>query len=53
MAQATAFAGAPEALLELPGQVEAVTTDDLRRAAAWLGPGARAAIAKVPPKGEK
>ena len=36
MAQATAFAGAPEALLELPGQVEAVTDEDLRRATAWL-----------------
>ncbi len=53
MAQATAFAGAPEALLGLPGQVEAVSGDDLRRAAAWLAPDARAAIAKVPPKGGK
>jgi zinc protease len=53
LAQAAAFAGAPEALLELPGQVESVTADDLRRAAAWLAPHARAAIVKVPPKGEK
>ncbi len=53
LAQATAFAGRPEALLEVPAAVEAVTSDDLRRAAAWLAPGARAAIAKVPPKGEK
>ena len=53
LAQATAFAGAPGALLDLPGQVEAVTSDDLRRAAAWLAPHARAAIAKVPPRGEK
>lgn len=52
-AQATAFDGGPEALLALPGEVEAVTAEDLGRAAAWLAPGARAAIAKVPPKGEK
>ncbi len=53
LAQAAAFAGRPEALLEVPAAVEAVTSDDLRRAAAWLAPEARAAIAKVPPKGEK
>ena len=53
LAQAVAFAGRPEALQELPGQVEAVTSGDLRRAAAWLAPDARAAIAKVPPKGER
>ncbi len=53
LAQATAFAGEPGALLELPGQVEAVAAADLRRAAAWLAPEARAAIVKVPPKGEK
>jgi predicted Zn-dependent peptidase len=52
MAQSIAFAGTAEALLALPAEVEAVTADDLRRAAAWLAPGARAAIAKVPPKGE-
>ena len=53
MAQAVAFAGDPAALLAFPAEVEAVGADDLRRAAAWLAPGARAAIAKVPPKGEK
>ncbi|MFN7990454.1 MAG: pitrilysin family protein [Thermoanaerobaculia bacterium] len=53
LAQAAAFAGDPAALLALPGEVEAVTSGDLRRAAAWLAPGARAAIAKVPPKGAK
>ncbi len=51
MAQSAAFAGQPEALLDLPGEVEEVTADDLRRAAAWLAPEARAAIAKLPPKG--
>jgi predicted Zn-dependent peptidase len=53
MAQATAFAGTPEALLAFPGEVGSVTASDLRRAAAWLVPQARAAIAKVPPKGER
>jgi predicted Zn-dependent peptidase len=53
MAQATAFAGRPDALLAFPAEVESVTSTDLRRAAAWLAPEARAAIAKVPPKGEK
>jgi predicted Zn-dependent peptidase len=53
LAQATAFAGAPGALLSFPAEVEAVSTEDLRRAAAWLAPEARAAIVKVPPKGEK
>ena len=53
LAQAAAFAGDPAALLALPGEVEAVTSDDLRSAAAWLAPDARAAIAKVPPKGER
>ncbi|MHB1044395.1 MAG: M16 family metallopeptidase [Thermoanaerobaculia bacterium] len=53
LAQATAIAGAPEALLDLPLLVEAVSSNDLRRAAAWLAPEGRAAIAKVPPKGEK
>ncbi len=52
LAQAAAIAGAPEALLELPGLVEAVSPGDLCRAAAWLAPERRAAIAKVPPKGE-
>ena len=53
LAQATAFAGRPEGLLEVPPAVEAVTSADLRRAVAWLAPENRAAIAKVPPKGEK
>ncbi|HQP85698.1 MAG TPA: pitrilysin family protein [Thermoanaerobaculia bacterium] len=53
LAQATAIAGNPEALLDLPRLVEAVTSDDLRRAAEWLAPERRAAIAKVPPKGER
>ena len=52
LAQATAFAGRPEALLALPSEVEAVTSGDLARAAVWLAPQARAAIAKVPPRGE-
>jgi len=52
-AQATAFAGDPAALLALPGEIEAVTSADLSRAAAWLAPEARAAIAKVPPPGER
>ena len=52
VAQATAIAGRPEALLELPPRVEAVSGDDLRRAAAWLAPERRAAIAKVPPRGQ-
>jgi predicted Zn-dependent peptidase len=53
LAQATAFAGRPEALLEVPAAVEAATSADLRRAAAWLAPEGRAAIAKVPPKGDE
>ncbi len=52
LAQATAIAGAPEALLDLPRLVEAVSSSDLRRASAWLAPERRAAIAKLPPKGE-
>ncbi len=51
LAQAAAFAGSPAALLDLPRQIDSVTDEDLRRAAGWLEPGARAAIAKVPPKG--
>ena len=53
LAQAAAFAVRPEALLEVPAAVEAVTSGDLRRAARWLAPEARAAIVKVPPKGER
>ena len=52
LAQATAFAGDPGALLAFPAEVEAVASADLARAASWLAPSARAAIAKVPPKGE-
>lgn len=52
LAQAAAIAGTPEALLDLPRLVEAVSSGDLRRAAAWLAPHRRAAIAKVPPKGD-
>jgi len=52
LAQAAAIAGAPEALLDLPRLVEAVSPGDLSRAAAWLAPERRAAIVKVPPKGE-
>jgi predicted Zn-dependent peptidase len=50
LAQAVAFSGAPEALLALPGQIDAVTGDELRRSAAWLDPRTRAAIVKVPPR---
>ena len=53
IAQAVAFAGDPAALLAFPAEVEAVTAADLRRASEWLAPGCRAAIAKVPPKGER
>ncbi len=53
LAQAAAFAEDPAALLAFPAEVEAVGAADLRRVAAWLAPGARAAIVKVPPKGAK
>lgn len=53
LAQAAAFAGRPEALLDVPREVEAVSSADLARAAGWLAPEARAAIAKVPPRGER
>jgi len=49
MAQATAFDGRPQALLELPGRVEALTSGDVRRAAAaWLDAPSRAVVVKKP-----
>ena len=48
LAQATAFDGRPDGLLEFPKRVEAVTGADLRRAAAWLRPSARATVVVTP-----
>ncbi|HQR46644.1 MAG TPA: pitrilysin family protein [Thermoanaerobaculia bacterium] len=51
LAQATAFDGRPDGLLEFPKRVEAVTGADVRRAAAWLAPSARATVVVRPPAG--
>ena len=48
MAQATAFDGRPDGLLDFPRRVEAVSAEALRRAAAWLAPGARATFVVTP-----
>jgi len=52
LAQATAFDGRPDGLLDFPRRVEAVTGADVRRAAAWLLPSGRATVVVTPPKGE-
>jgi predicted Zn-dependent peptidase len=49
LAQAAAFDGTPDGLLEMPERIEAVAPDDLSRAAAWLTPDARAVVVKEPP----
>ena len=50
VAQATAFDGAPGAVNELPARVEAVTSEDLSRAASgWLRSEQRAVVVKLPP----
>jgi len=51
LAQATAFDGRPDGLLEFPRRVEAVTPEDLRRAASWLAPAARATVVVTPEGG--
>ena len=51
LAQATAFDGGPDGLLRFPDRVEAVTGADVRRAASWLVPSARATVVVMPPKG--
>jgi predicted Zn-dependent peptidase len=50
MAQATAFDGRPDGLLDFPLRVEAVSPESLRRATAWLAPGARATVVVTPAK---
>lgn len=50
VAQATSFDGIPDAVNALPSRVEAVTSEDLARAAAgWLRAEQRAVVVKVPP----
>ncbi len=49
LAQAVAFDGRPDGLLDLPRRVEAVTPADVKRAASWLAPEARATVVVVPP----
>jgi zinc protease len=49
LAQSTAFEGGPGGLLEIPGRIQAVTPEDLSRAAAWLTPEACAVVVKEPP----
>ena len=48
LAQATVFDGTPDGLLGLSERIEAVTPEDLRRAAGWLSPEARAVVVKQP-----
>jgi zinc protease len=48
MAQATAFDGRPDGLLDFPRRVEAVSSESLGRAAAWLSPAARATVVVTP-----
>ena len=48
LAQATAFDGRPDGLLEFPKRVEAVTSADVRRATKWLAPAARATVVVTP-----
>jgi predicted Zn-dependent peptidase len=52
LALTTAFDGRPDGLLDFPRRVEAVTSADVRRAAGWLAPSARATVVVTPPKGE-
>jgi zinc protease len=48
MAQAAAFDGRPDALAEVPRRIEAVSPEDLARAAAWLVPRSRATVVVAP-----
>ncbi len=50
LAQAVAFDGRPDGMLDFPRRVEAVTSADVRRATAWLAPSARATVVVTPPK---
>jgi len=52
LAQATAFDGRPDGVLDFPRRVEAVASADLRRATAWLAPAARASVVVTPRSGE-
>jgi len=48
LAQAATFSGRPEEVARFPGRVEAVTPEELARAAAWLSPEVRAVVVKEP-----